>query len=248
MTPGRGAAYRRIVDDLRRMIESGELEEGAKLPGVRELAERYNVPIGSASKAIGELSAAGLVQAKRRGGTYVRRYASIPRSSPGRLAKEQWLGGAAIQDSDTGTRGRSVDVLTGEAVAPDWAVDALGLNEGDTAAYRSRRFVVDDRSVQLSVSWLPTDIARGTQIMHSDTGPGGTYARLAELGHAPARFTEYLRARMPHDDETKRLELPTGTPVIEITRHAFDEVGRCVEANRMILDGMAYLLDYSFPA
>jgi len=77
---------------------------------------------------------------------------------------------------------------------------------------------------------------------------GGIYARLAELGHAPATFTEYLRARMPHPDETDRLDLPDGTPIIEITRHAHTETGDCIEVNRMILDGTAYLLDYTFPA
>jgi GntR family transcriptional regulator len=36
--------------------------------------------------------------------------------------------------------------------------------------------------------------------------------------------------------------------VVEITRHAFQEDGRCVEVNRMILDGTAYILDYAFDA
>jgi GntR family transcriptional regulator len=84
--------------------------------------------------------------------------------------------------------------------------------------------------------------------MHTDVGPGGIYARLAEGGHGPATFTEYLRARMPLPEETERLELPEGTPVVEVTRHAFDDSSRCVEVNRMILDGSAYLLDYTFTA
>lgn len=248
MTPGRSASYRRIVDDFRRMIESGELVEGSKLPGVREIAARYEVPTGTASRAINELAAAGLVHARRGGGTYVRRFAAIPRSSPGRLAKERWLGGETIQDADTRDRRRELDVATGETGAPDWAAAALGVEAGAVVAFRDRRYAVDTRFVQLATSYLPVDIARGTQIMHTDTGPGGTYARLAEVGHKPARFTEYVRARMPLPEETERLELPAGTPVLEITRRAFDESGRCVEVNRMILDGMAYLLDYSFPA
>ncbi|GGM52960.1 GntR family transcriptional regulator [Dactylosporangium sucinum] len=248
MTPGRSASYRRIVDDLRRIIESGELGEGSKLPGVREIATRYGVPTGTVSRAIAELAAAGLVQAKRRGGTYVRRFAAIPRSSPGRLAKERWLGGETIQDADTKDRRRELNTSTGETPAPDWVAAALGVAAGEPVAFRDRRYAVDERFVQLATSYLPVDIARGTQIMHTDTGPGGTYARLAEIGHRPVRFTEYLRARMPSPEETDRLELPVGTPVFEITRHAFNEEGRCVEINRMILDGMAYLLDYSFPA
>ena len=98
---------------------------------------------------------------------------------------------------------------------------------------------------KLASSWR---CGGGSEVGHTDTGPGGSYAVLAEAGHAPAHFTEYLVARMPRPEETSRLDLPQGTPVIEITRHAFDADGRCVEVNRMILDGSAYLLDYSFPA
>lgn len=54
----------------------------------------------------------------------------------------------------------------------------------------------------------------------ADTGPGGTYARLAELGHAPARFREDLRSRMPQPDEADRLDIKPGTPVIDILRLA----------------------------
>jgi hypothetical protein len=30
-----------------------------------------------------------------------------------------------------------------------------------------------------------------------DTGPGGIYSRLADIGHGPARFIEDVSARMP---------------------------------------------------
>ena len=47
-------------------------------------------------------------------------------------------------------------------------------------------------------------------------------------------------------EESEKLCLPDGTPVLEITRHAFQDDGRCVEVNRMILDATAYVLDYTF--
>jgi len=128
------------------------------------------------------------------------------------------------------------------------AAEALGIAADSPVVFRSRRYVVDDKAVQLATSYYPVDLARGTRITYTDTGPGGSYAVLAELGHAPASFTEYLLARMPRPDETAQLDLPGGTPVIEITRHASEVGGRCVEVNRMILDGSAYLLDYSFSA
>ena len=246
MTPE--PAYRRVVAALREAIQSGELSEGDKLPSVREIARQHGVTVGTATRALTELRAEGLVVARHGAGVFVRRFRSIRRSSPGRLARERWGSGAAIQDADTADRPRVVDVETGEAPAPDWVAEPLGLEVGRPVATRSRRFLVEDRPVQLATSYLPVDLARGTPIMHTDTGPGGIYARLGELGHAPATFTEYLRARMPTPAEMERLDLTDGAPVVEITRHARTDAGRCVEVARMVLDATAYLLDYTFDA
>jgi GntR family transcriptional regulator len=240
--------YMRALLDLRSQITDGRLPEGERLLSVRAIADLYSIERNQAERVVTELRNAGLVTTRRGSGTFVRKFAAIPRSSPGRLARERWLGGETIQDADTSDRRRELDTQTGETAAPGWAAEVLGIEAGTPVAFRDRRYAVDDRYVQLSTSYLPIEIARGTPIMHTNTGPGGTYARLAELGFEPAYFREYVRARMPLPAETDRLELPAGTPVLEVTRHAYASTGRCVEVSRMILDGMAYLLDYSFPA
>lgn len=83
-------------------------------------------------------------------------------------------------------------------------------------------------------------------IVEADTGPGGIYARLAELGHRPVRFREELRARMPSADEAQRLQLAPATPVVVIYRTAFTADGAAVEVNEMILDSSAYVIEYAF--
>lgn len=55
---------------------------------------------------------------------------------------------------------------------------------------RRRRFVLDGKPVLLSTSYLPAALVAGSAITQPDTGAGGTYARLAELGAAPVRFRE----------------------------------------------------------
>jgi GntR family transcriptional regulator len=241
-------AYRRVLNELRALILSGELAAGDKLPSVRELAERYGVPTGTAARVIGALRAEGRVISRQGSGVYVREFHEIRRSSPSRLARERWEWGDAIQDADTGRRPRAVDVEVGEEPAPAWVAQALGVEPGTPVVYRRRRFVVDERAVQLATSYFPVDLATGTRIMHTDTGPGGVYARLAEQGYEPVTFTEELRGRMPNPDEVDRLDLSEGTPVIDITRWAIAADGRCVELNRMILDATAYVLDYTFTA
>lgn len=62
---------------------------------------------------------------------------------------------------------------------------------------RSRRYLANGRPVETAVSYIPAAFADGTQIEQVDTGPGGIYARLEDSGHALARFTEEVGARMP---------------------------------------------------
>jgi DNA-binding transcriptional regulator YhcF (GntR family) len=65
MEPEAANPYQKIAADLRGAITSGVLRIGDKLPPVAELANRYNVGVGTAHHAIAELKAAGLVTASR---------------------------------------------------------------------------------------------------------------------------------------------------------------------------------------
>jgi GntR family transcriptional regulator len=243
-----GPAYERVAAQLRTDILSGELSN--RLPSLAGLAKRYNVTEAIARRAVEILRGEGLVVTRHGAGTYVRRFQRIVRSSPDRLARDYWGTGQQIQDHDTGPRRRVVDVVVDEIRAPDYVAEALGIQPGEPVLHRSRRFLVEDRAVQLATSYLPLDIVGGTRIAYTDVGPGGTYARLAELGHAPVRFTERVMARSPRPDEVERLDMESsvGALVIEIVRFAYTETDRCVEVNRMILDATAYELEYNFPA
>jgi GntR family transcriptional regulator len=227
---------------------AGDLVDGARLPSLTALAERYGATHDAVRQAIGILRDERLVETRHGAGTFVRRFAMIVRASPARLAREHWGSGAAIQDADTGPRLRARDIVVSEVPAPELVAEALGVTVGAAVLSRSRRFLVDERPVQLSTSWLPLDIVRGTPITYTDAGPGGSYARLAELGHGPDRFTERIAARAPLPDERTALALPgRGALVFEVTRFAYS-ADRCVEVNLMILDSAVYSLEYSFPS
>lgn len=240
---------RRVADALRAAILSGELPDGAKLPSQAELAREYRVTLDVARQAIVALRSERLIVTRHGSGSFVSRFPLIIRSSPDRLSADVWGSGRAIQDMDTDPRPRTVDVVVEEVQASRDVARELGLTEGQWVFSRSRRFVVDDRPVQLATSYLPLDIVRGTAVTYTDTGPGGTYARLAELGFAPARFTERITARAPHPIERSQLELPSGSGLVfQVIRVAFAASNRAVEMNRMVLDASAYELEYGFPA
>src|SRR5260370_25642207 len=169
----------------------------------------------TARQALAVLINEGLAISRKGAGVFVRPFRPIVRNGITRLAAERWASGKAIWSADTEDRSLTVDeIRVGEAVPPDRVAVALELDPAETVIQRSRRFVLDSKPVLLSVSYLPSKIAKGTPIAQQDTGPGGIYARLRDLGHAPVRFREDLRARMPVEAEAARLALDPATPVV----------------------------------
>ncbi|GGV51310.1 GntR family transcriptional regulator [Streptomyces spectabilis] len=166
-----------------------------------------------------------------------------------RLSRNQWGSGTSVWAADD-HRAPDVDQITvAEGVAPPpYIRDVLELTAGETVCVRTRRYIMEGRPVMLSASYLPQHLVTDSPITQADTGPGGIYARLADLGHAPAHFREEIRVRMPSADEAAQLAIPADRTVIKLVRTAFDADGRAVEINEMTMDSAAYVLEYAFDA
>src|ERR1700679_2723104 len=63
--------YLRIVAELRRRVNAGELRAGDRIPSTRALARKWKVALATATKALAVLSQEGLVEAIPRVGTVV---------------------------------------------------------------------------------------------------------------------------------------------------------------------------------
>jgi len=241
--------YRRIAEDLRAAINNRDYLHGDRLPGENDLMARYQVARMTARQALGVLLNEGIAVAHKGSGIFVRDFDPIIRESLTRLSHDRWARGASIWSADIADRELQVTTRVREDAVPGHVAPLLVLDVGDHVCVRERRFVLDSQPVMLSTSYLPADVVRGSAITQEDTGPGGTYARLAELGHEPTRFREDVRARMPQPHEIEALGLfAFGTPVIEIVRTAFTEAGNPIEVNEMTLDASAYVLRYDFEA
>ncbi|MEU7478914.1 GntR family transcriptional regulator [Lentzea sp. NPDC042327] len=236
--------YRDIADELRQRIDSGELAPGSRVPGENELITRFGVAQATARRALDELKNEGLIVARRGAGTFVREFKPIRRTSPDRL--RNWSSGLSIWKADVGTRQRTENITVDVETPPDPIAKALDLDDGARVVVRRRRYLVDGKPVQLATSFYPLALVAGSAITEINTGAGGTYARLTELGHEPTRFLEELRTRMPRESERDALELAQGTPVILIARTAFTSDNRPVEVNEMTLDSAAYVVAYNF--
>lgn len=63
--------YRQIVNQVKYLIASGQLDADEELPPIRALAEQLVVTPNTVVKAYGELESAGLVYKRRGAGTFV---------------------------------------------------------------------------------------------------------------------------------------------------------------------------------
>lgn len=240
--------YREIANELRAAIERGDYRPGQRIPGENDLMRDHGVSRNTARDALAVLRHEGVTDTRRGAGNFVRQFKLIPRPANERLSRRTWGAGRSIWSADMQGRPSGEEVDVREMSAPERIAGILGIPTGGKVWRRSRTHHSEGRPVQLSTSYLPAGLVAGSPITQPDTGPGGTYARLLDLGHPPARFREEVRARMPIGEEAKLLKLAAGVPVIHIVRTAFEEDGTPLEVNEMVLDGNTYLLQYDIDA
>lgn len=245
------AVYKQIADHLRDAISRGRLREGEQLPSEAQLMEHYGVARMTIRNALRVLQDEGLTTAEHGRGVYVRARPPVRRLASDRFAQRHRKEGKAafIAESEQVAAAPAVDMIqVSEAVPPADVADRLGVGDDERVVVRSRRYLLDGRPVETAISYIPTDLARGTPITDPNPGPGGIYARLEEQGHTLDRFTEEVSARMPTPEEVRLLALPPGVPVFRLVRTAYSINGRAVEVCDTIMAADAYLLAYDLPA
>ncbi|WP_457512134.1 UTRA domain-containing protein [Streptomyces sp. TE33382] len=96
-----------------------------------------------------------------------------------------------------------------------------------------------------ATSYLPATLARGTQLAQKDTGPGGIYDLLEQMGHAPLTWEEAVSARMPTPTGSTRLHLPKGVPLLRITRTTTNPDGTVLEINDTRMSADTFDIGYT---
>lgn len=65
--------YEQVVEQIKKMVEIGELKKGDKLPSERELVSELNVSRSSIREALRSLEIIGLIECKRGEGNFIRK-------------------------------------------------------------------------------------------------------------------------------------------------------------------------------
>ena len=211
-TPDRNR-WRPIAADLRRRIRAGEYGAGDRLPSNGALRARYGVSGQTVQHAMNSLRSEGLVETRPGLGWFARKPPDVVRlprrPQPGRrMPGHVWLGcGAEKVVTDV-----RVDVACPRIAAE------LRIEPGAEVLVRERTMSEDGQVVALVSSYFPRTLTRGTMIETADTGPGGAFACLGELGHEVVRHVERVTGGLADDDEGRRFGRVDPPVVVRLVR------------------------------
>jgi GntR family transcriptional regulator len=238
-------AYQRIANDLRARIASGDLAPGDQLPTQEELHEAYGAARGTIVRAIDQLVHEGLVVSRRPLGVFVRgrqrlvirpqaEYEPAPSAAMDRLM-------AAIAEAGLHPE-RTLDVALPKA--PKDVAERLGVDLGAVVVLRRRTTSAGGELYNINDSYYPLDLVSGSEIMLPDDITRGARQVLAELGHEEVRAVDELYTRMPTPDESHRLDLAPGTPVVVYVCTAYAAGSRPVRCTVNVLPGDRHVIVY----
>ncbi|WP_200307190.1 GntR family transcriptional regulator [Streptomyces adelaidensis] len=153
---------------------------------------------------------------------------------------DAWAADAAAQ----GRRGTQRILYAGEVPAPDEVARLFGLAEGESVVVRRRLILLDDQPNELTDTYYPVDIARGTPLAGTAKIRGGAITLLAELGYVGALVREDVTADNPDGEERATLRTAPGEPVLRLTRLTLDRDNRPIQLDRMVMPALRQRLRY----
>ncbi|MEU6766819.1 UTRA domain-containing protein [Streptomyces sp. NPDC046853] len=166
---------------------------------------------------------------------------SMPYLTPRERGRsDAWGTEAAAQ----GRRGTQRIVQAGEVPAPREVAELLGVAEGEVVVVRRRVIELDGEPNEMTDTYYPVEIARGTPLAATGKIRGGAVTLLAALGHTGVVVREDVAARMPSEEEQAVLRTGVAEPVLRLARVTLDGEGRPIQADLMTMPAARQRLRY----
>ncbi len=223
--------YRRIEQDLRARIRSGELRPGAQVETEVELMGRYAVSRATVRQALAALVAEGLLEIRRGLGTYV---------AAARF--EHTIGGFYSFSREIERHGLTpgTRVLDLRVEPADAAVAAaLGRPPGTPVVALRRLRLAGPEPLVVETSYLPAERFPGLDTV--DFGRVRLYDTLTSAyGCRPTRARESFEPVLLSGEEATLLDQAPNEPALRVERLAFDQDDLPIEFCRSTVRGDRY--------
>ena len=230
--------YRKIADDLRKRIESGEIAPGSQLPTELELRERYqNASRNTVRDAIKWLTSRGLVRTQPGRGTFV-----VDRIDPfvvdltPQLQKPGLGGGEDVEYASSyarnvrsaGRQPSSSEPRVEIQAAREKISSALQIEDGESVVSRHQQRSIDGRPFSLQTTFYPIRFVEkgATRLIQAQDIAGGAVPYLEDLlGFREVGYEDRIQVRPPTDVEVRFFGLAGHVLIMETDRVAFDAEG-----------------------
>lgn len=143
-----------------------------------------------------------------------------------------------------GRTGRQLLREVREVLPPSRVAEAIKSPAGEMVVVRRRIMLLDEHPVELTDSYYPGSIARGTPLAEPKKIPGGAITLLAELGYRPRHVHEDVSAQRPSAEERQLLTLGHDEWVLVLSRLVIADGSLPIEMSVMIMVAQGRHLRY----
>jgi DNA-binding GntR family transcriptional regulator len=232
--------YAQVVGEIKRRIETGSYPAGSLLPSEHQLVTEFGVSRPTIVKALGELRRDGWIDTQQGKGSFVRGRPAMAGAERTRPAHE------VLELPEAEVSGELVQA--GVKLAPPHVTALLGLKPGARAFVRQRLLTDEGEPVELASSWLPLELAAGTDLASPDLLNESIRHHLQarkkiRLDHA----VEQITARHPEGEEAALLRVAPDAPVLSVIVTAYDAASRPIQVSDLVLPGQRHELRDAYP-
>lgn len=226
------AAYLRIEQDIRILIDSGTVRAGDRIPTEDELCDRYGVAKMTVRQGLSRLVAGGVLIRRRGIGTFVAA-PKIERAGNRLLGFEEDARAHGVQPSTEVMAKNWVDATPDEA-------ETLGLSPNAQVLRIDRLRRTDGEPIALNTILLPPVIGR--LLEHLDFGRS-LYALAAEaLGQPVAYADQRVEAVTANRNQAALLCVADGSALLRVQRVTYLSDGRLLGLTRSHYRGDRYFI------
>lgn len=207
VTANRRTGFREIKQEILRRIHDGTWGPGTLIPGEVTLAEEFGCARTTVNRALGELSAEGLVERKRKAGTRVL-------MSPRRSARFEI---PLVRDEieKTGARYRYNLVSQSQIKAPDWLASRLSLGAGSQIVHVRCVHYAGSTAFQYEERWINCEaVPAAKDVEFTQQSPNEWLVHKVPFSNAEISFY----ASGADATTAEFLQLQTGSPVFTTER------------------------------
>ena len=241
--------YAQIANDYRNKIIEGSLADGTKLPSESELMQEYDVSRIVARQAISVLRNEGLVVSHPGKGSFVTSHRQIERLVRSRYRRRREQLGPFASDVHRAGETANVEAHSAPTPASHGVAARLHIEPGTLVMRTAYRFLAGNRPIQVSTSYEPYDLVKGTPVERPEEGPLaglGVTTRMDSIGIQITEAIEAVTTRAPLPWEVDALDIPAGVHILGIERtYLADELP--VETCDIVVPGDRYGLVYRIP-